>query len=473
MSSPSRPTSAPSESSAAAAARAVFDRQSQHYSSTTGDSQDDNTSDDSASATTLQDDPVPVSTQQPASQPAVKKPLSQIPVVPDYLEYNSKDPKAPWNEHKILYATKDIPQYTRILVEKPIITLRVWHVRNKKAEQIANLLVQQYNQLSNEDKVWIDNLRPAAIPLIDDLRQLIDAILPAVELLRYKEDRTDEEDHQLRLLVAHVSPMCDKWRTASRILGSTIHWEDASDASELADLPNNASVQGLYKTASYIRNSCLPNCFVHPNHREGHLTIHTTHAVAAGEELTYPFIGRDTFYRPAYVRQQAFSQAPFQSCRCRACAPPDLSNVVFLAEQDEQRNKNLYHTQVIHNYMARADKFGSEENAALDRADPDWTPPLTDVQLRDAEKFVSDLVAGLQRAGCNDVTVAAWYERFALEILCRAERAMEAYKWGCRAERLLRGVIGDDNPSYTDFKRRLEEVKGCAEVEMREKGRVE
>ena len=132
----------------------------------------------------------------PASQPMSPQQSTQqtqygpeIPIITDYTFHQLDDPDVPWREHKALIATKDIPEHTRIALEKPLITLRVCHIRRKTSEQIANFLVQQYNMLSPEDREWIDRLRPAACGLLDDLKLLADGITHRVKELEHKTDR--------------------------------------------------------------------------------------------------------------------------------------------------------------------------------------------------------------------------------------------------------------------------------------------
>ena len=88
---------------------------------------------------------------------------------------------------------------------------------------------------------------------------------------------------------------------------------DRSRSRYLFDLGNGKVLEGAARAnkARYINHSCRPNCKSEV-HR-GHIYIHATRRIRAGEELVYNY-GKEYF--DAYLGK---------NCLCPKCSPPELA----------------------------------------------------------------------------------------------------------------------------------------------------
>ena len=121
---------------------------------------------------------------------------------------------------------------------------------------------------------------------------------------------------------------------AARLLRTNAFGDDYEDLAAAAARGAGArSVVGVWPGFSYFNHSCLPST-VHYVVNDGMLVRAVTD-VAAGEELTVSYLGREEF-APAAARRAALLERWGFECRCERCAveaaaPPALTRAVEAA----------------------------------------------------------------------------------------------------------------------------------------------
>ena len=97
---------------------------------------------------------------------------------------------------------------------------------------------------------------------------------------------------------------------------------------------------GLFPIAARLNHSCLPNAYIAFNRRIGQLTVHATHDVLPGEEITFPYLGATSFYMPRERRQEGLRRWGFE-CVCAACGGGEEG------ERHERRRAMLLRNQLL------------------------------------------------------------------------------------------------------------------------------
>lgn len=214
-----------------------------------------------------------------------------------------------------LFATQKIYQGTRIISERPILTLPA------PGDQLQELVTAYYNLPKVEqDRIW--NLRPAAPEAseqLQNLRFLTDRLAFDLQNIIFKSDgaRTKVEEATLEEMAPKLENAMNVWRVAARWHANRCSMTDLP-AEQREYLPKGTPITGLFIERAHIRHSCLPNCFASYDANLGRMNVHVTRDIAAGEELTLSAFADTTYYKNAADRKEELS-AWGLTCNCEAC----------------------------------------------------------------------------------------------------------------------------------------------------------
>ncbi|KAF3036823.1 hypothetical protein E8E12_006545 [Didymella heteroderae] len=264
-----------------------------------------------------------------------------------------------------LFATQKMEAGTRIISERPILTLPA------PGDQVPQLMAA-YKNLPKSDQGAVWNLRPAAAQASDTLmtlRFLVDRL--AVDLNNIsrtpEEQRTTDEKATLVEMVPKLEYAMDVYRVAARWHANRSSLLN-TPLEERADLPNGTPISGLFIERAHLRHSCVPNCFASYDAERGRMNVHVTRDVQPGEELTCSSFADNMYYSSAEDRREELFNWGL-TCSCEAC--------------DTKHPKYEIH------------------ETARERA-------RTRDDLNTAQKLLLDLVRDLKTSGCESVETVRW-----------------------------------------------------------------
>lgn len=214
-----------------------------------------------------------------------------------------------------LFANQTIKRGTRIISERPILTLAA------PGDQLDELM-SAYENLSkaNQEQVW--TLRPAApgaSEQLASLRFLTDRLAFDLQNIIFKPaaTRTTQEQGTLDEMLPKLEHAMNVWRIAARWHANRCSMTDLP-VDERSSLPRGTPITGLFIERAHIRHSCVPNCFASFDSNLSRMNVHVTRDVAAGEELTLSAFADNMYYSVAQDRKDELS-AWGLTCECEAC----------------------------------------------------------------------------------------------------------------------------------------------------------
>ena len=254
--------------------------------------------------------------QADTSCSSIQAPLVGVPILAHYELRELPDTGDNEDDHdEGLFATQKIYQGTRIISERPILTLPA------PGDQLQELVPAYYNLPKVEqERIW--NLRPAAPEAseqLQNLRFLTDRLAFDLQNIIFKSDgaRTKVEEATLEEMAPKLENAMNVWRVAARWHANRCSMTDLP-AEQREYLPKGTPITGLFIERAHIRHSCLPNCFASYDANLGRMNVHVTRDIAAGEELTLSAFADTTYYKNAADRKEELS-AWGLTCNCEAC----------------------------------------------------------------------------------------------------------------------------------------------------------
>lgn len=240
----------------------------------------------------------------------------EVPVLPHYevRELASVDDDEGGNDEG-LFATQKIEEGTRIISERPLLTLPA------PGDSVPRLM-GAYGNLSESEQDAIWNLRPAAATASDalmNLRYLADTLHADLENIEGKPDKDKTLDDRRNLI-----EMPSKLQYAMNAYRIAARWH-ANRSSLLSipleerdDVPNGTPITGLFIERAHIRHSCVPNCFASYDAELGRMNVHVTRDIQPGEELTCSSFADNMYYSNAEARKEELHNWGLR-CVCEAC----------------------------------------------------------------------------------------------------------------------------------------------------------
>ena len=214
-----------------------------------------------------------------------------------------------------LFATQVIKQGTRIISERPILTLTA------PGDQLDGLM-SAYERLPKADQTRIWSIRPAgpdASSQLQELRYLTDRLAADLQniLLKPQAARSEEEQSTLDFMTPKLENAMTVWRLAARWHANRCSMTNLPMHDRLS-LPAGTPITGLFIERARIRHSCVPNCFASYDPHRGRMNIHVARDIKKGEELTLAAFADSNYYQNAANRAKDLAAWGI-TCSCEAC----------------------------------------------------------------------------------------------------------------------------------------------------------
>ncbi|KAG9237930.1 hypothetical protein BJ875DRAFT_452458 [Amylocarpus encephaloides] len=182
-----------------------------------------------------------------------------------------------------------------------------------------------------------------------------------------------------------------------------------------------AVVGGVYPTLCFINHSCRPNTNHNWNELLGRETIHATHAIKAGEEITISYDDGNQYE----IRQRTFKDAFGFTCSCTLCSLPETE----IHESDIRRRE-----------MSRLDEVIGDGLRLMSKPED---------CLADCHSLLGILEVEYER--CDTIhTARLYYDAFQIAIT-HGDQA-RARVFGERAHRVRVICEGEDSPASSRMK---------------------
>jgi hypothetical protein len=254
-------------------------------------------------------------------------------------------------------------------------------------------------------KLW--KLEPLA--LVDDsaatkLAEEMRDVCWYIEDKRQEEEQTEGEDSSYVDFIDVLKQAASEHRLFARWEGAKRGLVENED-----QIIKGQPIVGMYIEEALLRHSCNPNCFTNP-YNNNIISVYTTRAVAAGEELTTSLIQGPYFKTAAYRRDELLHLRGL-SCVCEAC---DATHPNFYLHEALRAN--------IHDCTVDIDKFIEwQDELALrhHRKNMQSTEAVTipeeddhDDELRqliEVEQKVLTSISHLQEIGCDTPDIIRFY----------------------------------------------------------------
>jgi hypothetical protein len=383
-----------------------------------------------------------------------------VPVVPDYEvrripagnENITTDTVHVSTQQYGLFATKFIPQGTRIINEAPLLTLP-GHGEDSRR------LLEHYVALTpaEQTRFWKLNPCPSSkTPHLAYMADIIDPVCKSVAALRTKLTTTPRETAELRAYGDKIDDAIKTLRIAARFHHASTYMQ-GEDSSY------------LFIEAGSLRHSCVANAFAHYKRETNRMTVQTLRDVEIGEELTMSDI--DEGYLLNAKQRASLLEKRGIVCKCAACNP---SSGKFFTNHEEWR------VEVKDGFLALDEKAkawpdyyctSTVDNVA--RAMTLWvsTPPVTLLyQFRLAEGLGIQLMEALKKLQCELGWEIVQCMDYLVDKICPRLAAYEegpevVKKWGLivkyssRALKAAQVSCGKDSAEYKACESRSSRVK--------------
>ncbi|KAF2995499.1 hypothetical protein E8E13_000445 [Curvularia kusanoi] len=405
-------------------------------------------------------------------RPQLKKPSPQqrditevkVPVLAHYEL--RKLPKANGDKEdgdQGLFATQKLTQGTRIISERPLLTLTA------PGDQLEDL-ISQFKLLSPTDQERVWDIRPAspeASSQLKYLQLLVDKLAKEIKPIVHKPlvDRTNAEQAWLVAMAPKLEHAMTVWRLAARWHVNRCSMID-KPMHERYRLPPGTPITGLFIERARVRHSCVPNCFASFDASRRLMNVHVTRDIAPGEELTLAAFADTLYYNTAEERALELEEWGLK-CNCEAC---DTTHPRFNVHEAARTRA---HARVI------------LLNDILTRLE---TQPLPEPDLTTAHNHLLALIRDLKTSRCDTVESVRWrnilVERIlpARAIFKSADEKLVAWKvileHAKECERLGRLCFGEDREEFEVLKEQREASEaavrmigdGVVELLMQEEG---
>jgi hypothetical protein len=275
-------------------------------------------------------------------QPELKRALPRLPVVsavevPVLARYElrefSRVNGCKEDSDQGLFATQKIEQGTRIISERPILTLTA------PGDQLDGL-TSAFERLSKKEQTMIWNIRPAtpkASLQLQDLRFFTDRLAANLQniILKPRADRSKAEQTTLDTMTPRLENAMTTWRLAARWHANRCSMTNLP-MHDRHSLPDGTPITGLFIERARIRHSCVPNCFASYDAQRGRMNIHVARDIQMGEELTLAAFADSNYYNNAAQRAKDLA-AWGLTCSCEAC---DEKNPQFKVHEAARERAN-------------------------------------------------------------------------------------------------------------------------------------
>jgi hypothetical protein len=385
---------------------------------------------------------------------------ARVRVLPHYECRETADLSTATSKHG-LFATQDIEPGTRIICEYPFLGFaseRVKPVQIKIA--MAKLAAHQ------RAKLW--KLNP--LPSVEDsaMTELAEEVR---DVCRYLEDQYDGEEKTEEEDAIHADFTDVLRETASRYR-LYARWEAAKRhlVEKVNQTTKGQAIIGMFIEEALLQHSCNPNCFT--NCYNNIMTVHTTRAVAAGEELTASLI-RSPYFKRVEYRDDELLQLRSLFCTCDEC---DEAHPNFYRHEALRAN--------IYECMLELDKsvdWQTRMEPRYDREDMQRTQTVTVreeqdeielCQLVETEQKILAIISDLQEIGCDTPDLVRFYlvliERISPRIAqlldndddsdSRISHLELTFRSIQECVRVVKKCCGADNPMIADFRQRGKKV---------------
>ena len=277
-------------------------------------------------------------------QPELKRALPQLPAVsavevPVLARYElhevSRVNGGGGDHDQGLFATQNITQGTRIISERPVLTL------TSPGDQLDGLM-SAFKRLSKAEQTKFWNIRPAspdASSQLQDLRFLTDRLAADLQniLLKPRTARSKEEQTTLDSMTPKLENAMTVWRLAARWHANRCSMTNLPMQDRLS-LPAGTPITGLFIERAHIRHSCVPNCFASYDAQRGRMNIHVARDIQSGEELTLASFADTNYYQNAAERANDLA-AWGLTCSCEACDETNPRFKVHEAARERARTR--------------------------------------------------------------------------------------------------------------------------------------
>ena len=207
-----------------------------------------------------------------------------------------------------VFATEDIPCGTRVLSDHPLFVLDRCTTLNiyKAFLRLPKTQQQQYLALTHWDGTLLRRQNNNGA----------------------ESSRAFTSDHNSEMQETVKLQQYAEELTATNVGTDAIPSLDLEEGAKVVAIFNTNSFgcnaiengAGIFLKPSRLNHSCLPNAIFDWNDLLGELTIHAQRDIAAGEEVTIPYVG---LLQSRVVRRSQLQRNWGFCCRCRACELAD------------------------------------------------------------------------------------------------------------------------------------------------------
>ncbi|KAF2465825.1 uncharacterized protein BDR25DRAFT_378534 [Lindgomyces ingoldianus] len=343
-----------------------------------------------------------------------------------------------------LHVTAPIPEGTRISAEKPLLGVT-------KADYNYIGIYEAFEKLSAVDQDSFLRLKMVRYPEFKPQEKNIDNMILEYER-NYSLANTDGERQKLASLEESLRIAIRMWRVNSRFQGNMNDLTTNSEPNSCTALPDDVPICGVFRTASVLSQSCVPNVCVAWNKGTKRLTVHATRAIYPGEELTASHISSN-FYCKFAERAKALRERGILRCTCPAC---NINHVSFIHHEFHRTNIGVEVRNII---------------PLITRLQTPTSPQPSLAELAAAEVTVLKVIDSLVKAGCRDMELVWWRKYLAEELLLRLGKWTAAVAQARLAVKGTERCIGLDNPDIEPFRRiqkRAEEILRSYKADAKE-----
>jgi hypothetical protein len=378
-----------------------------------------------------------------------------------------------------LFATQKIEQGTRIISERPILTLTA------PGDQLDGL-TSAFERLSKKEQTMIWNIRPAtpkASLQLQDLHFFTDRLAANLQniMLKPRADRSKAEQAHLNTATPKLENAMTTWRLAARWHANRCSMTNLP-MHDRHSLPDGTPITGLFIERARIRHSCVPNCFASYDAQRGRMNIHVVRDIQMGEELTLAAFADTNYYNNAAQRAKELA-AWGLTCSCEAC---DEKNPQFKVHE-AARERASTRAVMLSDILTRLEIRNPLEVCIP--SFPTWTHPFSSLRhlvypakanlsqqtdLTTAQSLLLALMRDLKITGCETVESVRWRKVLADRVLpARALLLPEKQRlvlWRVvmeharECERLGKVCFGEDRAEFRQLREAREDSEAAVKM---------